>query len=80
MILIYGKPGCPHCVEAKALAERKGLNYNYTAIGSDMMVEDFKELFPEARTVPQIVIDGVKIGGYAEFREWVDNQPQLLQG
>lgn len=80
MILIYGKSGCPHCVEAKALAESKGLQYTYTSIGQDMMLEDFKELFPNARTVPQIIVDGVNIGGYAEFREWVNSQPSFLAG
>ena len=50
MILIYGKSGCPHCVEAKALAESKGLQYTYTSIGQDMMLEDFKELFPSHDT------------------------------
>lgn len=80
MILIYGKPSCPHCVEAKSLAESNGLTYSYTSIGTDIEVEDFKSLFPLARTVPQIIIDGVKIGGYTEFKQWIESRSEPITG
>lgn len=80
MISIYGKPSCPHCVEAKSLTESNGLAYNYISIGTDIGIEDFKSLFPLARTVPQIIIDGVKIGGYTEFKQWIESRPQPITG
>ena len=30
------------------------------------------ETFPGARTFPQIIVDGDKIGGYQEFKKLVD--------
>jgi glutaredoxin len=42
-----------------------------------MLDEDFDrealmETFPGARTFPQIIVDGKKIGGYTEFKQLVD--------
>jgi len=41
-----------------------------------MLDEDFTrdelfEIFPEARTFPQIIVDGNKIGGFTEFQKLV---------
>ena len=61
---IYSKPQCPFCVQAKALAERKGYELTYKMLDEDFTREDLMETFPTARTFPQIVVDGNKIGGF----------------
>jgi glutaredoxin 3 len=68
MIIIYSKKDCPNCVKAKALAK----DYTEAIIGEDISREDFMILFPEARTVPQIIIDGKHIGGYTELVEYLE--------
>lgn len=67
MIEIYGKPSCPFCDKAKMLCETKGLEYTYKSLGTDYTKEELLEMFPGARTVPQIRIDGKAIGGYTEL-------------
>jgi|TARA_R110001592_G_scaffold231817_2_gene489010 glutaredoxin 3 len=69
---IYSKPQCPFCVQAKALAERKGYELTYKMLDEDFTREDLMETFPTARTFPQIVVDGNKIGGFTEFKALVD--------
>jgi glutaredoxin len=32
-------------------------------------MEEFVTLFPSAKTFPQIVVDGIHVGGYADFQE-----------
>lgn len=53
------------CDKAKALCEKKGLEYVYKQLGTDFTREELFEEFPTAREhLPQIRIDGEAIGGY----------------
>ena len=79
-IIVYTKPTCSYCVKAKQLLTLKDKQYTEVVIGTDIMTENFLEMFPEVRAVPFVVIDGVKIGGYEELVEQFDNNPQFLAG
>ena len=68
MIEIYTKPSCPSCINAKMFLQGRGLEYTEIKIGKDISREEFLEKFPEARTVPWILIDGTLIGGYESLR------------
>ena len=72
MILIYGKPMCPFCDKAKALCEQRGFDYEYKTLGTDYTKEELLETFPGARTVPQIVINGEKIGGWDQMVKYIE--------
>ena len=68
---IYSKPQCPFCVQAKALAERKGHSYTYKRLGEHFEMGFIAEEFPEARTFPQIKVNGNYCGGYTEYETLV---------
>ena len=68
---IYSKPQCPFCVQAKALAEREGHELTYKMLDEDFDRETLMETFPGARTFPQIIVDGEKIGGFPEYKALV---------
>lgn len=70
MIEIYSKPSCPYCVRAKNLCEQEGYEYTYKMLDEDFTREELFEIFPGARTFPQIKIDGENIGGYQQLEEW----------
>ena len=72
MIEIYGKPMCPFCDKAKNLCETRGFKYTYKSLGTDYTREELLEQFPNARTVPQIIINGEKIGGYEQFANYIE--------
>ena len=72
IVEIYSKPQCPFCVQAKALAEREGYELTYKMLDEDFDRETLMETFPGARTFPQIIVDGEKIGGFTEFKALVD--------
>ena len=72
MIEIFGKPQCPFCDQAKALCETRGLKYTYKSLGTDYTKEELLETFPGARTVPQIIVGGNKIGGFDNLAKYVD--------
>jgi len=69
MIEIWGKEQCPYCDMAKALCEQQKMDYEYKLLGFDFTREELMETFPGARTFPQIIADGQKIGGYTELKE-----------
>ena len=69
---IYGKPQCPYCDMAKRLAEQKGYELTYKMLDEDFNRETLMETFPGARTFPQIIVNGDKVGGYTEFKAIVD--------
>lgn len=84
MFIVYSKPNCPYCTQAKALLKSKGLEYlelmldlgqpqeqgvNYASM------EQLEELVPGVRTVPQIFerLGGAApatkhIGGFSELK------------
>lgn len=69
---IYSKPACPFCVQAKSLAEREGHELTYKMLDEDFDRETLMETFPGARTFPQIIVDGEKIGGFTEYKALVE--------
>lgn len=73
MIEIFGKTQCPFCDKAKSLCESKGYEYTYKQLDVDFTREELFEQFPDARTFPQIRVDGEAIGGYDELWKW-DNE------
>jgi len=63
-VVLYTKPGCPYCIRAMALLDRKGAAYteivasNHPAKKAEMV-----ERSGGAATFPQIFIDGKHVGG-----------------
>lgn len=72
MILIYGKPQCPYCEKAKTLCEQRGYQFEYKTLDVDYTKEELLENFPGARTVPQIVVNGLKVGGFEGFTKYIE--------
>jgi glutaredoxin 3 len=66
--IIWSKDHCPYCVQAKALLSQKGIVFEERKIGDGYTKEDLLEAVPNARTVPQIFLDGELVGGFTELR------------
>jgi glutaredoxin 3 len=61
---MYVKWGCPYCVAAKALLDKKGVAYEeYDITMGGPKRAEMLERVPGARTVPQIIVDGRPLGG-----------------
>lgn len=73
MIEIWGKPLCPYCDAAKQLCESRGLKYIYKQLDVDFTREEILAEFPQARTYPQIKINGDKIGGYDKLGGYLED-------
>jgi glutaredoxin 3 len=67
-VKIYGTGTCPYCYRAKALLAQLNIPFEEVRIDLDKSaLREFIEVTNGARTVPQILVDGVCIGGYTEL-------------
>jgi len=65
-ITIYTKSNCPNCTTAKQLLKSKGLEYSERDLTNDLVKQaELFAAYPEARQMPQIFIDGQRVGGLA---------------
>ena len=64
-IIIYTKSNCPNCTTAKALLNSKGIGFEDRDIEVPLWFETLNMLYPEARQMPQIFINGQRVGGLA---------------
>lgn len=78
-VTIFGRPNCPYCDKAKnllALLEESGHAQDSRYI--DMHEHGItkadlqKTIGREVYTVPQVLIDGLHIGGFTEFEAHVN--------
>ena len=75
-IEIYTTDWCGYCVRAKMLLEQRGIPFEEIHLDRDPGFRAKLEELTGNWTVPQIVIDGRPIGGYAELHE-LDRSGQL---
>jgi glutaredoxin 3 len=71
--IVYTKNFCPYCDMAKQLLEEKGIafteiNINNAANPADVLSSIQK--ITNRKTFPQIVLQGLYIGGYTDLRDY----------
>lgn len=66
--IVWSKDHCPYCVQAKALLEQKGIEFEERKIGDGWTKEQLLAAVPDARTVPQIFLNDELVGGFTELR------------
>jgi glutaredoxin len=67
--VVWSKDACPFCVQAKALLESRGIEFEERNVSHDWTREQLLEAVPDARTLPQIFLDDTHIGGFTELRK-----------
>ena len=66
-VKIYSTNWCPYCANTKRFLDEKGIEYEEINIESVGMSREDLEKITGGRTVPQIVIDDMPIGGYEDL-------------
>jgi len=64
-VVVYTKSGCPNCVTAKRLLDSKGVGFEEFNTDEPVWLESLKVRYPEVRQMPQIFIQGQRVGGLA---------------
>ena len=66
--ILWTKDMCNYCTAAKSLLNVKGIAFEEKKIGRDYTREQLLEAVPNAKTVPQIFLDGKYVGGFTELK------------
>ena len=72
-IIIYSKPNCVYCDKSKDLVKGLGMTYEEKMFGKDFKSPEelYEAVGKQVRTMPQIKIDDVLIGGYNQLVEFL---------
>lgn len=86
-VQLYSKPNCPACAKAKQLLkankviyEEIELNFGQTPVQGNVLMEvaDFKAANPGVASMPQVFINGNRIGGFTELKSLFEAKVQTL--
>lgn len=69
-VSLFAKVGCPYCARAKEMLNEHGLEYEEIVLGEDVTTRSLKAV-AGANTVPQVFIDGKRIGGSEALAEYL---------
>tara|TARA_Y100000741_G_C18112551_1_gene501554 strand:+ start:510 stop:767 length:258 start_codon:yes stop_codon:yes gene_type:complete len=68
-VVIYTGPMCNYCSAAKHLLNKKKITYTEFDIGTDSAkMQEMQERTKGAKTIPQIFIGEIYVGGYTELK------------
>lgn len=67
--VVWSQENCLACTQAKSLLEIKGIPYEIKMLGENATKQELLEAVPNARSVPQIFINGEYVGGLPELRK-----------
>lgn len=71
---VWSQTNCPACTEAKRLLEQQGVFITEKMLGiNGYTKKDLIEKVPNARSVPQIFLDGEYLGGLQELKRKLAN-------
>lgn len=65
IITVYSKHNCPNCVTAKQLLKSRNLPFEERDVANPEVMSQLINTWPEAKQLPQIFIDGQRVGGLA---------------
>jgi glutaredoxin 3 len=66
-VVVYSKTVCPYCVQAKNYLKKHDIEFEEKNLDDDDERTAFYSLHPGVRSVPQIFVDGERIGGFQEL-------------
>ena len=69
---IYSKSNCSYCVMAMNFFDSKGISYEVYSADDPHIFDEMLKRNPQARTVPQIFIDDIRVGGFPELVTWFE--------
>jgi len=72
MFEMYGAEWCGYCDKAKELFAVNGVSFEYKDVDIDQVGDEFLVEYGKAK-LPQIKVDGKRIGGYSDLVEYLSS-------
>jgi glutaredoxin 3 len=66
-VKMYSTRFCPYCIRARALLDSKGVAYTDIGVDGDVQLRHEMMALSGRRTVPQIWIDELHVGGFDDL-------------
>ena len=76
-VVIFAKPGCPHCARAKSLLESNGYPYDEITLGGHITSSTLRGV-SGAGTWPQVFIGGKLIGSADDVQKYFEAAKQSI--
>lgn len=73
-IVIYSKNQCSQCDRAKAILKAHSVEFTELKLHEDFTTEDIRQLFPNARSYPVIIVDGYNVGSSDQLMKMLSEQ------
>lgn len=71
MLEIYTRNGCPYCEKLKLILESFDVTFVSQNLDDNFTREEFYEKFGEGATFPQVLLDGINMGGCNDTIEYL---------
>ena len=68
---VYSRDGCPYCDKIKQVMDLTKLSYVVYNLNEDFDRDSFYSEFGQGSTFPQVVVDGIKLGGCVDTIEFL---------
>ena len=72
-VTVFSREGCPFCVRAKGMLDDAGIEYEELVLNRDFSESTIRAISGHS-TVPQIFIDGQRIGGSEQLETYLADQ------
>jgi glutaredoxin-like protein len=72
-VTVFSREGCPYCVRAKGMLDDAGIEYEELVLNRDFSESTIRAISGHS-TVPQVFIDGERIGGSEELEDYLADQ------
>ncbi len=69
-IMMFSRKGCPFCARAKGMLHDAGLEFDEIVVGEDVELRALRAV-AQTETVPQVYVDGQRVGGSEEVETWL---------
>jgi glutaredoxin-like protein len=74
-VTVFSREGCPYCVRAKGLLHDAGIRFEELVLNRDFSEATIRAV-SGASTVPQVFINGDRVGDSEELEGWLAGQRQ----
>ena len=72
-VTVFSRTGCPHCVRAKGLLRDAGIEFETLELNREYTDRTLRAV-AAATTLPQVFINGERIGGADAVQDWLTKQ------
>jgi glutaredoxin-like protein len=69
-VTVFTRPGCPFCAKAKTMLHEAGMQFEELVLNKDYTEETLRAV-AGATSVPQVFVNGQKIGGSDDLESWL---------